>query len=152
MSCGGREAAKAASSDPVKVADRISDRIWTRVAELHRSPGRLLLTPDGALSRGLVIGVAVLFTLPTANYFWKYEGGAPHWFFVSSVTLTLAACAVLMFGRILVAAVLVNALVGIVATVAWAKHQAMDMVLHAYDLVFYLSSWSTIGFIMPRPS
>jgi phosphoglycerol transferase MdoB-like AlkP superfamily enzyme len=89
----------------------------------------------------------VLFTLPTAVYFWKYEGGAPNWFFVTSVTLTLAACAVLLLGRILVAAVLVNALVGIIATVAWAKHQAMDMVLHAYDIVFYLSSWSTIGFL-----
>ncbi len=155
MSYGGREAAEAASSDPVRITDkiaeritgRITDRCWARAADWLRNPRDWLFAPDGGLSRGLVIAAALLFTLPTANYFWKYEGGAPHWFFVSSVTLTLAACAVLVFGRILVAAVLVNALVGIVATVAWAKHQAMDMVLHAYDLVFYLSSWSTVGFL-----
>jgi phosphoglycerol transferase MdoB-like AlkP superfamily enzyme len=146
MSYGGREAAEAASSDPAKIADRI-DWNWARLAGWWRSPGRLFFAPDGALRRGTVIGVAALFTLPTADYIWKYEGGAPHWFFVSSVTLTLAAAAVLVFGRILVAAVLVNALVGIVATVAWAKHQAMDMVFHAYDLVFYLSSWSTVGYL-----
>ncbi len=149
MSYGGREAAEAASSDPAKVtvAGRITVWSWVRAADWLRNPKEVLSAPDGGLSRGLVIGAVVLFTLPTASYFWKYEGGAPHWFFVSSVTLTLAACAVLVFGRILVAAVLVNALVGIVATVAWAKHQAMDMVLHAYDLVFYLSSWSTVGFL-----
>ena len=33
----------------------------------------------------LVVCTAVLFTLPTADYFWKYEGGAAHWFFVTSV-------------------------------------------------------------------
>lgn len=155
MSYGGREAAEAASSDPARIADKFTDKItgritvwsWVRAADWGRSPKHFLFAPDGGLSRGLVIGAALLITLPTANYFWKYEGGAPQWFFVSSVTLTLAACAVLVFGRILVAAVLVNALVGIVATVAWAKHQAMDMVLHAYDLVFYLSSWSTVGFL-----
>ena len=108
---------------------------------------RLLFAPDGALSRSVVLCLAGLFTLPTALYFWKYEGGAANLFFVSSVTLTLAACMLLAFRRVLVASVLVNALVGIAATVAWAKHQAMDMVLHAYDIVFYLSSWSTIAYL-----
>jgi phosphoglycerol transferase MdoB-like AlkP superfamily enzyme len=144
MSCGGREAGEAASSDP---ANPVTTRMWTRAAGGLRGPGRLLFAPDGELSRGLVNGAAVLFTLPIADYFWKYEGSPANLFFVSSVTLTLAACAVLVFGRILVASVLVNALVGIVAIVAWAKHQAMDMALHAYDVIFYLSSWSTIGFL-----
>jgi len=147
MSCGGREAAKAASSDPAKLMDRAAESVWARMAEWRRDPGRLLFAPDGALSQGLIGCVVALFTLPTAHYFWKYEGGAANLFFVSSITLTLAACLVLAFCRVLVAAVLVNAIVGIVATMAWAKHQAMDMALHAYDLVFYLSSWSTIGFL-----
>ena len=147
MSYGGREAAKAASSEAVKIADQVADGVWARMAEWRRDPARLLFAPDGTLSRGLVIGVAALFTLPTADYFWKYEGGAANLFFVSSITLTLAACAVLAFCRVLVASVLVNAIVGIVATVAWAKHQAMDMALHAYDVFFYFSSWSTIGFL-----
>jgi len=147
MSYGGREAAEAASSEAVKITDQVADGVWARVAEWRRDPARLLFAPDGTVSRGLVVGVAALFTLPTVDYFWKYEGGAANLFFVSSITLTLGASLVLVFCRVLVASVLVNAIVGIVATVAWVKHQAMDMVLHAYDLVFYLSSWSTIGFL-----
>jgi phosphoglycerol transferase MdoB-like AlkP superfamily enzyme len=147
MSHGGREAAEAASSEAVKLTDQVAEGIWVRVAEWRRDPGRLLFASDGTLSRGLVFGVAALFTLPTVDYFWKYEGGAANLFFVSSITLTLAACILLAFCRVLVASVLVNATIGIVATVAWAKHQAMDMALHAYDVVFYFSSWSTIGFL-----
>src|SRR6266849_2309945 len=147
MSAGGREAAKAASSEAVEITDQVADGVWARVTEWRRDPAQLLFAPDGTLSRGLVFGVAALFTLPTVDYFWRYEGGAANLFFVSSITLTLAACLMLAFGRVLVASVLVNAIIGIVATVAWAKHRAMDMALHAYDVVFYFSSWSTIGFL-----
>jgi hypothetical protein len=151
MSSGGREAAKAASPEGVEitgqVAGQVADGVWARVTEWRRDPARLLFAPDGTLSRGLVFGVAALFTLPTVDYFWRYEGGAANLFFVSSITLTLAACLMLAFGRVLVASVLVNAIVGVVATVAWAKHRAMDMALHAYDVVFYISSWSTVGFL-----
>src|SRR5260370_21106506 len=147
MSSGGREAAKAASSEGVEITGHVADGVWARVTEWRRDPARWLFAPDGTLSRRLVFGVSALFTLPTVDYFWRYEGGAAILFFVSSVTLTLAACLMLAFGRVLVASVLVNAIVGIVATVAWAKHQAMDMALHAYDVVFSFSSWSTIGFL-----
>lgn len=147
MSSGGREAAKAASPEGVEITGQVADGVWARVTEWRRDPARLLFAPDGTLSRGLVFGVAALFTLPTVDYFWRYEGGAANLFFVSSITLTLAASLMLAFGRVLVASVLVNAIVGIVATVAWAKHRAMDMALHAYDVVFYFSSWSTIGFL-----
>ncbi len=147
MSSGGREAADAASSEAVEIRDQVAHGLWARVSEWRHDPARLLFAPDGSLSRGLVIGVAGLFSFPTIDYFWKYEGGPANQFFVCSVTLALAAALVLAFGRVLVASVLVNAIVGIVATVAWAKHQAMDMALHAYDLVFYVSSWSTIAFL-----
>jgi hypothetical protein len=105
-----------------------------------------LFAPDRALNRPQPLRGRA-FHAPVADYFWKYEGGAANQFFVWSITLTLAAWMVLAFGRILVASVLVNAFIGIVATIAWAKQQAMDMVLHAYDIVFYLSSRSTIGYL-----
>src|SRR5258708_17363096 len=127
MSSGGREAAGAASSERVEITGQVADGVWVRVTEWRRDPARLLFAPDGTLSRGLVFGVAALFTLPTVDYFWRYEGVSANLFCVSSVTLTLAACLMLAFGRVLVASVLVNAIVGIVATVAWAKHRAMDM-------------------------
>jgi phosphoglycerol transferase MdoB-like AlkP superfamily enzyme len=145
MGSEGREASNPASCDAVEFSGGLAD--WVPASGRRLNLRRLLLTPDGALSRGLVLSVAALFTVPTALYFWKYEGGAANRFFVSSVTLTLAACMALAFRRVLVASVLVNALVGTVATMAWAKHQTMDMVLHAYDIVFYLSSASTIAFL-----
>src|SRR5262245_38008663 len=147
MSSGGREAAKAASSEGVEITDQVAEGVWARMAEWRRDPMRLLFAPDGTLSRGLVFGVGALFTLPTVDYFWRYEGGAANLFFVSSITLTLTAFLMLAFRRVLVVSVLVNAIIGIVATVAWAKHRAMDMTLHAYDVVFYLSSRSTISFL-----
>jgi len=95
----------------------------------------------------LSLCVAALFSLPTAVYLRYYEGGAFNQFFVWSITLAVGAWIVLALRRILVASVLVNALVGIVAIVSWAKQQAMDMALHAYDVVFYLSSWATIDYL-----
>src|SRR5215470_4078879 len=121
MSAGGREAAEAASSETVEITSplptlpRLQGRVGrgavsARVAEWRRDPMRLLFAPDGTLSRGLVFSVAVLFTLPTVDYFWKYESGAANLFFVTSITLTLAACLMLAFCRVLVVSVLVNAI------------------------------------------
>ena len=101
------------------------------------APNRVLLS----------LCAAALFSLPTAVYLRYYEGGAFNQFFVWSITLAIGAWIVLALRRILVASVLVNALVGIVAIVSWAKQQAMDMALHAYDIVFYLSSWGTIDYL-----
>src|SRR5260370_30716524 len=147
MSSGGREAARAAASEGVEITGQVADGVWARLSEWRGDPARLLFAPEGTLSRGLVFGVAALFTLPTVDYFWRYEGGAANLFFVSSITLTLAASLMLAFGRVLVASVLVNAIVGIVATVAWAKHRAMDMALHAYDVVFSFRQCSPTGFL-----
>src|SRR5262249_25065672 len=83
MSYGGREAAKAASSETAKITDQVADGVWARVTEWRRDPARLIFAPDGTLTRGLVIGAAVLLTLPTVDYCWRYEGGAANLFFVS---------------------------------------------------------------------
>ena len=120
------------------------------MADWGREEGK----PDPAIvqsasGRATVLSLcaAALFSLPTAVYLHYYEGGASNQFFVWSVTLTLGAWIVLAFRRVLVASVLVNALVGLIATASWAKQQAMDMALHAYDVVFYLSSWATIDYL-----
>src|SRR5260370_35178364 len=114
MSSGGREAARAAASEGVEITGQVADGVWARVTEWRRDPARLLFAPDGTLSRGLVFGVAALFTLPTVDYFWRYEGGAANLVFVSSITLTLAPSLILSFGRVLVASVVPHALVCIV--------------------------------------
>jgi hypothetical protein len=116
--------------------------------EIDRGPDPTgLLLVSGGWRRVLSLFATVFFTVPTGYYFSKYEGGPANMFFIWSVTLTLAAGIVLAFRTILVASVLVNALVGIVAAVAWAKHLTMNMVLHAYDIIFYLGSWPTIAFL-----
>jgi phosphoglycerol transferase MdoB-like AlkP superfamily enzyme len=95
-----------------------------------------------------VAGIATLLaTIGIGLYFRRYEGGAPNLFFVWSVTLLIAAAIVFATGRVLVAAVLVPALIAVVDRAATLKHQAMDMVVHAYDIIFYLGSWSTLTFL-----
>jgi phosphoglycerol transferase MdoB-like AlkP superfamily enzyme len=127
---------------------------WVREADAPVSPDTVRLTigtpeHEGGSRRAwwLSLGAAALFWLPTMVYFWFYEGSGANQFFVWAVTLTLGAWLVLAFRRILVASVLVNSLVGIVATMSSAKQRAMDMALHAYDVVFYLRSWGTIEFL-----
>src|SRR5215470_6546512 len=102
-----------ASCDSINTLDRSGPR------EIDRRPDPTsLLSASGDRRRILSLFATVFFTLPTAYYFSGYEGGPANMFFIWSVTLTLAAGIVLAFRTILVASVLVNALVGIVAAVA----------------------------------
>ncbi len=75
-------------------------------------------------------------------YFWLIEGGLADTVFATAVTLAIGAAIVCIGRHVVVAAVLVMAMVGIVRTIAYAKQQATEVVLHAYDLVTFLKSWS----------
>ena len=75
-------------------------------------------------------------------YFWYNEGGLADTVFAVAVTLACGAAIVLVGRRILVAVVLVAAMVGIVRTVSSAKQQTREALLHAYDLVDILRTWS----------
>jgi hypothetical protein len=59
----------------------------------------------------------------------------------------MAAVLVLVSRRVLFSVVLTAALVATIAAAASAKRATMNMVVHAYDLFFYLSSWSTISYL-----
>lgn len=114
----------------------------TDLAQSSREfPGWLVLgwRGTGALTALALIGIGL--------YFRRYEGGAPNLFFVWSVTLMLMAGIVLVTRRILVASVLVAAMIAIVVTAAAVKHRVMEMSIHAYDLVYYMTSWSTLAFL-----
>lgn len=102
---------------------------------------------DGLLGRRGVGLIVVLATIGIGLYFRRWEGGAANLFFVSACTLLVAAGVVLVTRRPLVAAVLVSAMIVIVDRASVAKHKAMDMVVHAYDIIFYLTSWSTLTFL-----
>ena len=59
MSSGGREAAKAASSEGVEITRQVADGVWARASEWRRDPGLLLFAPD--IWKRLALIAAVLF-------------------------------------------------------------------------------------------
>jgi phosphoglycerol transferase MdoB-like AlkP superfamily enzyme len=80
-------------------------------------------------------------------YYYFYEGETANVAFVAGCTLALGATLTIVTRRALFSAVVVAASV---ATIVWAasvKRQTMNMVVHAYDLFFYLTSWSTFTFL-----
>jgi hypothetical protein len=91
---------------------------------------------------GLAWGAIAAAAVAVFLYFWLVEGGLADTVFATAVTLAIAAAIVCICRQALVAAVLVLAMVGIVRTISYAKQQASEVVLHAYDLVTFASSWS----------
>lgn len=119
---------------------------------LPRLPVRSLLTAAHTLRAPRHLRVffawctAIAVAAGTCLYFWLGEGGGPADIaFTAAVTLGMGAAIVCIGRRVLVAVVLVPALVGIVRVVSHAKQQASEVVLHAYDLVALLRSWSTLA-------
>jgi phosphoglycerol transferase MdoB-like AlkP superfamily enzyme len=79
--------------------------------------------------------------------FWRDEGEAANILFTAAVTMALAALLTLVSRRALFATVLTATLVAMVLAAAALKRATMNMVVHAYDLFFYLSSWSTVSYL-----
>ena len=99
------------------------------------------LAPE--LRAGLAWGAAGACAMAVSLYFLLLEGnGLADTVFATAVTLAVAAAIVCIGQRVAMAAVLVVAMIGIVRTVSYAKQQASEAVLHAYDLVTFLGSWS----------
>jgi phosphoglycerol transferase MdoB-like AlkP superfamily enzyme len=115
---------------------------WSRT----RALGRKWLY-DLELRPASAWAVISLLALILARYFWLDEGSAANVLFTAGVTGALVGFVVLLSRRLLFASVLVSALIVVVVAVAAVKRSIMNMVVHAYDLVFYLSSWSTISFL-----
>jgi hypothetical protein len=73
-------------------------------------------------------------------YFWFGEGGLYDTIFATAATLAIGAGVVFLSRRVLVAAVLMLALVAIVRTVSYARQQASEVLLHAWDVVTFFTS------------
>jgi phosphoglycerol transferase MdoB-like AlkP superfamily enzyme len=91
--------------------------------------------------------VAALIVSGLTCRFWVDEGTLPNILFTAAVTLALIATVMLVTRRVLFATLLVALLVALIVGVASAKHAVMNMVAHAYDIVFYLGSWSTVNYL-----
>jgi phosphoglycerol transferase MdoB-like AlkP superfamily enzyme len=92
------------------------------------------------------LGVGLL-SAGLAGSFWEDEGEIANVLFTLGVTGALVAFLTLLTRRALFASVLVACLVVLIVVAASAKQAAMNMVVHAYDLFFYLGSWSTVSYL-----
>ena len=91
-----------------------------------------------------VWAIATCVAIASGIYLYNTEGGGATSFFTIAVTLTICALIVFISRRVLFALVLVAALLAVVRTTAYVKQQSTEVILHAYDLVSVLSSWSAI--------
>ena len=107
----------------------------------RRLPELIALRPRTALA------LAALIALALTGYFWIDEGSAANVLFTAAITLALVAGVVVLTARVLFACVLTASLVAVLVAAASVKHAVMNMVVHAYDLYFYLSSWSTLSYL-----
>jgi phosphoglycerol transferase MdoB-like AlkP superfamily enzyme len=89
----------------------------------------------------------VILALMTA-FFWRNEWPTANFFFSTSITISIIAFITMLTGRVLFATILAASQVVIVALAATIKLKTMDMLVHAYDLFFYLNSFSTVTFLI----
>lgn len=75
------------------------------------------------------------------------EGGPATVLLATLICATTGALAVVMTRRILIAAMLMLGQVIVVTVASELKLKHMNMVVHAYDIAFYLTSWSTLTFL-----
>jgi len=121
-----------------------SGRVAVASAAVQATQGWFRLEP---LSATTAMRIAVVLSAIHLAYYWRHEGWYPTIVFTIGVSLALAAFLTLMSRRLLFSVTLVSAIVTIVVIASTVKRRTMDMVVHAYDLIFYFSSWSTITFL-----
>ncbi len=79
--------------------------------------------------------------------FWLYEGLLSNVVFTAATTLAIAAVLAFASRRALFSALTVGLIVCLINGISSAKQKMLGMVLHAYDIIFYLGSWSTITYL-----
>lgn len=122
---------------PTKGASRLA---WLRVvgAPFLRSAS---IDPTTAWALAALLAAGIL------RHFWANEGEIGNVLFTAGVTLALMGGLTLASRRVFFSVATMATLIGIIIAVASVKRATMNMVVHAYDLVFYLSSWSTISYL-----
>ncbi len=92
------------------------------------------------------IATSVL-TVVMLAYFVRNEGWATNVAFTIGVTATLVGLLVLASRRVLFSTAMVTAFVSLVIIAADVKWNYIGMVLHAYDIVFYMMSPDTLWYL-----
>ena len=112
-------------------------------AALARSNAETVVASSLLLPPIAVWVIAVVAGLLGAIYLREGEGELAGLFSVA-LLLTIAALIVLICRRVLPSIVLICAMTAIIRSAAYIKQQTTEVLLHAYDLVSLLSSWSAL--------
>lgn len=99
------------------------------------------------LSHRLVWVSTAIIGAGLAYYHWRYEGWRENMIFAASITTALIAGLTFVSRRVLFSIAIIAALLAMVVIAADVKRRYIAMVLHAYDVVFYLTSLSTLRFL-----
>lgn len=99
------------------------------------------------LSPRLAYGIAIAIAAILFYSFWTGEGLVVNVVFTAAVTLAIGAALALATRRVFFSAIAVALFIALINGVSAAKMRTMGMVLHAYDVVFYLGSWSTVAYL-----
>lgn len=116
-------------------------------------PGRFfarlphLYDATGAISKPIAYALSVLIVAGLAYYHWRWEGWRENIIFAGSMTLVFLSGWMFLTRRLLLSLAIVAALITMVVLAADVKRRYIEMVLHAYDIVFYLTSLSTLRFL-----
>ncbi len=121
--------------------------IWVRLQRLSWLRQKRLRTEAGTLAPSFSMALAGLIGIGLAAYHWRYEGWRETIIFAGAITTALTATVTFLSRRILFSIAIVAAMVAMVVVASDVKRHYVDMVLHAYDVVFYLTSPSTMRFL-----
>jgi hypothetical protein len=94
-----------------------------------------------------VYAIAAAATVVVLAHYWRTEGLPANVLFTAAISLCIAAVIVLATRRLLVATAATISLLVLVIGISQAKLETVGMVLHAYDFIFYLGSWSTVSYL-----
>ncbi len=109
---------------------------------------RLGATADRAtLSASIVWTATAVIAAGLAYYHWRYEGWRETILFAGSVTAALVFALTFFSRRILFSITLIALLVATIVIASGIKRHYIEMVLHSYDVVFYLTSWPTLVYL-----
>ena len=106
-----------------------------------------LLNAAGQWPRPLVWALTAIIASGLAYYHWRYEGWRETIIFASAITAAMIAALTLISRRILFSISVIAALVAMIVVASDVKRHFVEMVLHAYDVVFYLTSITTLSFL-----
>ncbi len=106
-----------------------------------------LRTTGGPIALPVAWTAIAVIAAGLSYYHYYYEGWGENIAFAASVTAAQVAALALITRRLLFSIAVVACLVAMIVIASDVKRHYFEMVLHAYDIVFYLTSWSTLSFL-----